>query len=302
VAELRNLTDPDLDQRAIGMAPRSRLGDCLVRGYEGLRDTSDSPQLDAELLLAFVLGQARAHLRAHPEQMLERQTVVHFLQLLDRRAKGEPVAYLTGEREFWSLRLHVTPDVLIPRPETELAVERCLALAPRDDCAAADLGTGSGAIALALASERPRWRICACDRSEAALRIARDNAARLNLTQVEFLSGEWLSPLQGRQFDLIVSNPPYIAAGDPALAHLHFEPTVALTPASTGRGSTGLEDLCHILLAARSQLVSGGWLVLEHGSTQGAEVARALVTAGYARVRCHPDLAGHDRVTEAQWP
>jgi len=289
MAEPCNLADPDASHGAIGS--------WLKRGFEALRSTSDSPQLDAELLLAFVTGRPRSQLRAYPEQLLDPQAITRYQELLARRARGEPLAYLTGEREFWSLTLRVTPDVLVPRPETELAVERCLALGPQGPCTAADLGTGSGAIALALAHERPQWQLWACDRSQAALQVAHGNAKRLRLDNIEFVAGEWFAPLQSRRFDLIVSNPPYVASGDPALAPLRFEPSIALSP-----GVTGLEALQHIVRAAGAHLVSGGWLVLEHGSGQGPAVAQALVSAGYARVRCYADLAGHDRVTEARWP
>jgi release factor glutamine methyltransferase len=289
MAEPCNLSDPDLAHRAIGSL--------LTGGSDTLRSSSQSPQLDAELLLAFVTGRSRAALRAHPEQTLEPELIARYRQLLARRARGEPLAYLTGEREFWSLSLAVTPDVLVPRPETELAVERCLVLLPHAAASVADLGTGSGAIALALARERPSWRIYATDCSQAALQVAQGNAARLKLANIEFVAGSWLEPLQGRSFDLIVSNPPYVAAGDPALAQLRYEPAIALSP-----GVTGLEHLTHILEASRKHLRHGGALVLEHGNAQAADVARALVSAGYARVRCYADLGGHDRVTEARWP
>jgi release factor glutamine methyltransferase len=289
MAEPCNLADPDATGRAIGAA--------LTCGYETLRSSSDSAQLDAELLLSFVTARPRSELRAYQELRLEPQAITRYRQLLARRACGEPLAYITGEREFWSLSLMVTPAVLVPRPETELTVERCLALVPAVSAAVADLGTGSGAIALALASERPNWQLCACDCSTAALEVARANAARLKLPNIEFLGGSWFESLRARQFDAIVSNPPYVAAADPALQKLRYEPRVALSP-----GATGLEDLRHIVNEARAHLLPGGVLVLEHGHLQGPAVAQALVSAGYARVRCYADLAGHDRVTEAQWP
>jgi release factor glutamine methyltransferase len=287
--EPRNLSDRDASHRLIGT--------CLKRGYEALRSCSDSAQLDAQLLLAFALARPRAHLRAHPEARLDAESIARYESLLARRAQGEPLAYLTGEREFWSLTLSVTPDVLIPRPETELAVERCLALGPDAPCIVADLGTGSGAIALALAAERPEWQLYASDRSQAALKVARANAERHRLSNIKFLQGEWFESLGARQFDLIVSNPPYVAAGDACLVQLRYEPAIALSP-----GATGMEALEHLILQAPAHLLQGGWLVLEHGASQGPAVAQALVSAGYARVRCYADLAGHDRVTEAQWP
>jgi release factor glutamine methyltransferase len=289
MAEPRNLADDGADQATIG--------GWLEHGSLFLRLRSESAALDAELLLAYVLKQSKAYLRTHSQHRLDTTAASRYRELLSRRAQAEPVAYLTGEREFWSLSLRLTPDVLIPRPETELAVERCLALRGDVACSVADLGTGSGAIALALATERRHWRLVATDRSEAALRVARANAARLYLREIEFLQGDWFEPLGKRQFDIIVSNPPYVRSDDPALDALRFEPAMALSP-----GVNGLEALHTIIARARSALLPAGWLVLEHGTAQAADVAQALVTAGYARVRCHADLAGHDRVTEAQRP
>jgi release factor glutamine methyltransferase len=288
MAEPVNLTDQAADLAAIGAA--------LARARAALQLHTDSPQLDAELLLAYTLQCSRSYIGAHPERVLDGATRERFQMLVGRRAQGEPLAYLTGEREFWSLALNVTPDVLIPRPETELAVERCLALRSEASAVVVDLGTGSGAIALALAVERPSWHLLATDRSDAALNVARGNAARLRISNVEFLLGDWFKPLNARRFEIIVSNPPYVAAADPALSALRFEPVTALTP-----GNTGMEALCTIALGAREHLVPGGWLVLEHGTTQASDLARALVAAGFTRVRCYADLAGHDRVTEAQW-
>jgi release factor glutamine methyltransferase len=269
----------------------------IRRGWARLAGGSESSRLDAEVLLAHALHQPRSYLLSHDDERLDEPTIARYLALVSRCAQGEPLAYLTGEREFWSLPLSVTPDVLIPRPETELAVERCLALRDASPAEVADLGTGSGAIALALAVERPRWRILATDRVAAALQVARGNATRLAVSNVEFADGDWFAPLQGRRFDLIVSNPPYVAARDPALQALRYEPAAALSP-----GVSGMEALRHIILQAPGHLLPGGWLVLEHGAGQAEDVAASLVDSGYARVRCHTDLAGRDRVTEAQWP
>lgn len=280
-------------------APTLREWLTLGRGQLQRAGRGEAAALEAELLLAHVLQRPRSYLLAHDAQPLAPALAAHYRALLARAAAGEPLAYLTGERAFWTLTLEVTPAVLIPRPETELAVERCLALlagvagAPR----VCDLGTGSGAIALALAAERPDWQITATDVSAAALEVARSNARRLGLTQVQFLLGDWLTPLAGRTFELIVSNPPYIGAHDAALRALRHEPRGALTP-----GDSGLEALRQLIAQAPAHLQPGGWLVLEHGADQGAAVSAALVEAGYARVGCHRDLAGHDRISEGQRP
>jgi release factor glutamine methyltransferase len=301
MAQSGNVTDPvdpaDDPECANPMADPGTVHSLLRRGRAQLTGSSESARLDAEILLAHALRQPRSHLLAHDEQPVDEATISRYQSMLARRAQGEPLAYLTGEREFWSLPLAVTPDVLIPRPETELAVERCLALRDAAPAAIADLGTGSGAIALALAVERPLWRVLATDHAAGALLVARGNAERLGVRNVYFSQGDWFGPLQGRRFDLIVSNPPYVAARDPALYALRYEPAAALSP-----GASGVEALQRIVLQARAHLLPGGWLVLEHGAGQAAAVAGSLVDAGYARVRCHADLAGRDRVTEAQWP
>jgi release factor glutamine methyltransferase len=269
--------------------------DLLLEGARSL--PSDSALLDAELLLAFALGRTRSFLLAHPEQIVDAETAVRYRRLVTQRQAAVPVAYILGQREFWSLPLAVTPAVLVPRPETELTVERCLALLADGRAEVVDLGCGSGAIALALASERRHWRLLATDVSAAALQVARQNAARLNLGNVEFLHGDWYAPLAARRFALIVSNPPYVAGDDAALAALQYEPQLALTP-----GPTGLEALELIIAQAPTHLLSAGWLVLEHGADQAAAVAKMLVNAGFTHVGCHTDLAGRDRVTEAQRP
>ena len=255
-------------------------------------------RLDAEALLAHVLCLPRSALIAHSEQTVAPEVLRRYRALLARRMNGEPLAYLVGEREFWSLPLAVTPMVLIPRPETELLVERALALLPdvAGGTRVADLGTGSGAIALALARARPRWQLLASDVSASALQVARANARSLGLDQIEFVAGDWFAPLAKRRFHAIVSNPPYVADGDPALHALRYEPALALSP-----GASGLEALQHLIAGAAPHLEPGAWLLLEHGAQQGRDVAATLVAAGYARVRCHRDLAGHERVTEAQW-
>jgi release factor glutamine methyltransferase len=286
---------------ADNLAEPIRLRQLLLDGIEALHSHETNAPLAAEVLLAQVLNRPRAALITHDELPIEPATATRYRALIARRVAGEPIAYLTGQREFWSLPLDVTPAVLIPRPETELLVERALALLPATAAAngevrVADLGTGSGAIALALASERPRWRLTATDRSEAALAVARGNAARLKLGHIEFLAGDWFAPLCGRRFEALLSNPPYIASGDVALAALRHEPATALSP-----GPSGLEALRQLIAQAPSHLEREGWLLLEHGADQADAVAAALVAAGYARVRCHRDLAGRDRVTEGRW-
>jgi release factor glutamine methyltransferase len=261
----------------------------------GGADPPPSAALDARVLLTHVVALPQSRLTSHPELTVDAAHVRDYRALLERRAAGEPLAYLTGLKEFWSLELIVTPDVLIPRPETELLVERALLLGG-PAARVADLGTGSGAVALALASERPDWRITATDQSAAALAVARANAARLKLAAIEFRLGNWCEPLRGR-FDLIVSNPPYVGAADPALAHpaLRHEPRQALSP-----GADALASLTALAQATPAYLERAGWLLLEHGTQHGAAVRAALVKAGFAHVRSHRDLAGHERMTEGQ--
>ena len=280
-----------------------RLGTLLERGAQRLRISAAAqgpgatPDLDAELLLVHILGTSRARLRSHPEEAASAAQSKRYTELLERRATGEPLAYVIGRRDFWSLRLTVTPAVLVPRPETELLVERALALRDEEFGRVVDLGTGSGAIALTLASERPGWQVTATDVSEEALAIARSNAESLDLKRVQFLLGSWFEPLVGRTFDLIVSNPPYVAEDDPAMQDpaLRHEPRGALTP-----GGDGMASLRAIIAAAPDYLERDGWLLLEHGSDQAAEVTRELVARGLRHVRSHRDLAGHERMTEAQ--
>jgi release factor glutamine methyltransferase len=280
------------------MTANLTIGQLLTAAADALRACSETPELDAEILLAAALESNRARLRSHSNEPPSAAERARYAQLIERRAAGEPVAYILGYKEFWSLRLTVNQAVLVPRPETELLVERALALGTSTTLRALDLGTGAGAVALALAHERPHWQITATDISATALAVAVANAAALNLPQVEFLCGDWFTPVAGRRFDLIVSNPPYVGAQDAALLApaLACEPRVALTP-----GEDALTDLAHIIRAAPAQLTRGGWLLLEHGTGQAAEVARELVVRGFRHVRSQHDLAGHERMTEAQW-
>jgi release factor glutamine methyltransferase len=275
----------------------------LAMGAQRLRagtsaTAAASATLDAGLLLAHTLRTTRVRLMSEAERAVEPVAVGRYRALIERRARGEPLAYLTGIREFWSLPLRVSRAVLVPRPETELLVERALALRAVSEGRVVDLGTGSGAIALALARERPHWRVTATDISREALAVARANAAELQLTGIDFRQGSWFAPLGGARFDLIVSNPPYVAADDavlenPALAH---EPRLALTP-----GVDALRCLREIARDAPQHLAPGGWLLLEHGADQGVAVRQELVLAGCRSVRSHRDLAGHERITEGRY-
>lgn len=252
-------------------------------------------RFEAELLLAHVLGRPRAWLFAWPEfepAAAQRET---FERLVERRRAGEPIAYLTGHRAFWSFDLAVTPAVLIPRPETERLVELALMRIDADaDVAIADLGTGSGAIALALAYERPRARVLASDASDEALAVARANAQRLGIANIDFAQGDWCAALGARRFDVIVSNPPYIAADDAHLGQgdLRHEP-----PAALASGADGLDAIRRIVADAPRHLHPGGWLLLEHGWQQAAQVRELLVAAAFDDVGSVMDLEGRDRVT-----
>ncbi|HEY4582475.1 MAG TPA: peptide chain release factor N(5)-glutamine methyltransferase [Lysobacter sp.] len=249
---------------------------------------------ECEHLLAHVLGRTPAWLYAHGDDAIGEAEVAAYDRLLARREAGEPVAYLTGRRGFWRFELDVDPSTLIPRPETERLVELALGRLPQASCRVADLGTGSGAIALAIASERPRAEVVATDASRDALDVARRNAARLGLGNLRFVEGRWYAPLAGERFDLIASNPPYIAEGDAHLAQgdLRFEPTGALAS-----GIDGLDDIRLIAAEAPAHLVPGGWLLVEHGCDQGAAVRGIFARAGLADVATERDLEHRDRVT-----
>jgi release factor glutamine methyltransferase len=275
-----------------------RAADAIAALRERLAGSSPSAALDAELLVARVLGIGRGALAADPGRALAPEELFALEAFARRRLAGEPIAYLAGRREFWSLDLEVSPDVLVPRPETELLVERALvAIAGLARPAVLDLGTGSGAIALALASMRPDAAVTATDRSAAALAMAKRNATRLGFANVKFIQGDWFAPLAGARFDAIVSNPPYVAAGDPALAALAHEPRSALVA-----DADGLAALAAIAAGACAHLLPGGRLVLEHGASQGAAVRELLGTAGFAGVETHRDLAGHERASEGTRP
>ena len=256
-------------------------------------------RLESEVLLGHVLGVARAHLYANPESETSPRHRAEFLQLVKRRQQGEPIAYLTGQREFWSLSLKVTPDVLIPRPETELLVEAALARIPDDEqWRVADLGTGSGAIAIAIASERILCEVHATEISAPALAVAMENAEAIVPGRIRFHRGSWLSPLQG-PFQFIVSNPPYVEMGDPHLQQgdVRYEPVNALSP-----GHDGLAAIQNIATDSLPLLGRRGWLAFEHGFDQGEGVRKIMEGLGYCDVETLKDLAAQDRVTLARKP
>lgn len=248
--------------------------------------------LEARILLSHALGLSRVQLITRSEHPLDAEQAQHLTALFRRRMAGEPIAYLVGEREFFGLMLHTTPDVLIPRPETELLVELALQYLPQGG-RVLDLGTGSGAIAIAIAHQRPDAKLMASDRSSAALQVAARNASRHGV-QVTFVESDWYSSIPAQPFDLIVSNPPYIVAGDPHLSQgdLRHEPIDALTDHGDGLGA-----LRQIVAGAATRLVPGGWLLMEHGYDQAAAVRSLLQSSGCAEVQSWQDLAGIERVS-----
>lgn len=289
-----------------GTDPRGDLVDTDIRSAiaSGIIELQSAEACDAsearsevQILMQHVLNVNRAYLLAHPEQVLTTQAYSHFMSLLHRRAQGEPLAYILGEREFFGLNFKVTPATLIPRPDTELLVELALRHISFPGCRVLDLGTGSGAIAISIAHSRPDAEVIAVDASEAALRVAEENARTLSVSNVGFVQGSWFSALAGKRFDLVVSNPPYIAEKDPHLEQgdLRFEPSSALAS-----GTDGLDDIRCIIRDAGAHLVTGGWLMLEHGYDQAEKVCGLLRGAGFQNVHSENDLAGIARVSAGQ--
>lgn len=260
---------------------------------------STSPRLDAEVLLGHVIARDRTWLYTWGDRDCPSWEHARFDALVAARAQGQPVAYLTGEREFWGLRLATSPDTLIPRPDTETLVEAALNRVTLTTGRLLDLGTGTGAIALAFASEQPEWQVVGVDLRPEAVALAQTNAAHLNIANAQFMQSDWFSVFEqasapAERFDLIVSNPPYIAADDPhlRLGDVRFEPMSALVA-----DADGLADLAHLIVTAPQYLAPSGWLLLEHGYRQAAEVRAALSQAGYQNVESVRDLGGHERIT-----
>lgn len=278
-----------------------QIGELLNALTQELSAVSETARLDAEVLLAYVVQQNKTWLYTWPERELTNLQYEQLQALLQRRLQGEPIAHLTGQREFWSLNLEVTPDTLIPRPDTELLIEVVLELLAEkegEELCLVDLGTGSGAIALALASERPNWHILGVDRIAEAAELAKRNCHNLQIPNAAFLQSDWFSALVGQYFDLIVSNPPYIEEHDSHLEQgdVRFEPRSALVSKDAG-----LLDIKRIIEESPRHLNPQGWLLLEHGYQQGEIVRELLSVRGFAAVKTRADLAGNDRATFGQW-
>ena len=273
-----------------------RLDAAIADATERLSHVSESPRLDAEILLCRTIDMPRSYLFAHPEDELDAITLERFEEVLRRREDGAPMAYIMGLKEFWSHEFAVSPATLVPRPETEILVNLALCEIPRDaEWRVLDLGTGSGAIAVSIACERPLSQVTAVDVSEEALLVAQENARALAQGNVECLLGDWTAPVRDRTFDLIVANPPYVRADDDALAALRHEPQSALVA-----GDDGLDAIRVLARDCGDILVERGLLLIEHGSDQREAVAALLEAHGWIDIECHNDLAGLPRVTAAR--
>ncbi|WP_063655145.1 peptide chain release factor N(5)-glutamine methyltransferase [Aliivibrio fischeri] len=272
----------------------------LKRSIQSLTlEGSDSPQVDAAVLLCHVLDKPRSYLLTWPEKIVSDEELGNFNALLERRLAGEPIAYIVGYREFWSLPLKVSPTTLIPRPDTERLVEVALDYLTPNAQSILDLGTGTGAIALAIASEMPTLNVIGVDYQDDAVELAKGNAKINHINNVEFRQGSWFEPISlSDKFDIIVSNPPYIDGNDPHLSEgdVRFEPQTALVAEQNG-----FSDLIHIMQHGREYLLNGGWLMMEHGFEQGEQLRHFFEDHGYINVKTEQDYAGNDRVTLGQW-
>ena len=268
----------------------------IAEATNRLSASSESARLDAEILVARSIGMPRSYLFAHPEDELDEMSLQRLDETLQRRSDGIPLAYITGSKEFWSLELQVSPATLVPRPETELLVELALREIPRNaEWQILDLGTGSGAIAVAIASERPACEVTAVDASADALLIAEQNVRHLDLPNVSCLQGDWTAPVADRIFNVIVSNPPYVAAGDAALEALKAEPNMALVS-----GGDGLDSIRQLARDCQSIIANDGLLILEHGNDQQVAVAEVLANNSWRDIACVDDYAGKPRMTSAR--
>lgn len=274
------------------------LSQALAFGVSALTPSSESPKLDAEVLLLATINQSRTYLFTWPEKELADEQQAQFLSFIEQRRQGKPVAHITQYREFWSLNFKVSPATLIPRPDTETLVELALDKATSKQGKLLDLGTGTGAIALSLAIELPDWQVTAVDYQLDAVLLANDNKSQLGITNAEILQSNWFSALAGEKFDLIVSNPPYIDPQDPHLQQgdVRFEPLSALIAEKQG-----MADLEFIITKSREFLNESGWLLLEHGYDQGQLVRDFFAKMAYKVITTEKDLGGNDRVTLAQW-
>lgn len=274
-----------------------RLDAAIADATTRLSGSSESPRLDAELLLCRTIDVPRSYLFAHPDDELDALAERRFADVLERRIAGEPMAYIMGVKEFWSQELLVSPATLVPRPETELLVELALREIPRKAAwQLLDLGTGSGAIAVAIAGERPLCQVTASDASLEALAVARENVRQLSLGNVELEAGSWTEPVRGRRFRVIVSNPPYVRSDDAALRRLRHEPQAALAA-----GEDGLDAIRILAADCGALLEADGVMLVEHGAEQPTQVAQLLESHGWMDICCHNDLAGLPRVTVARW-